>query len=511
MAEKTSKIPAEVRKALPEQYRNKAVISFSKQSDRYYAYLLLGSKYDPKKKRWIDKRLPLGSIKDEKFTYSPTFLREQQIQALSKKLKTEEEKHEQKLKELSQKKEVEKKALQEKNKQVTEVAVKAINQATSKIQEVRQIKKTTYPIGLLLAVCLLASLAGYTSSVGVAGYWKQFHANLRDIFPGLPNETPSHDTVNRLLRLIEPAKFTSLLSLLGLPELKKARHIHIDGQAVRASKTKNCPSGRYVFNAYDSKNHFFITQELINEKANEITHAKSLLESLNLSEHDVFTSDALNTQKELVRYARNKKAHYCLAVKKNQKSLYNSIQENILLHGSQAFKTEKIEAGHGRVETRTASILPAKVLPETILKQWDGLRDGSIVATTTLREFKGGVVDNADTCQTRYFITSLSCNKQQDAEDLTSLIRNHWSIENCLHWVLDVQFNEDRIQATNPNYISNRTLLNKNALNVLSMAQKNYKQNDNLKLSIRSLMQLCSNPYDALETLSRAIDQIKTF
>lgn len=487
MATRKSKIPQEIRDAMPEETRDCAIITFSKRSNRYYAYKLLGVKYDPAKKRGIDQRLPLGSIKDGKFTYSPTYLKEKKISELKNELRAKDEVKKREMKETATK------------------AVQLIEETTVKVEEVRQLAKVRYPINTILTVCLLASFAGYTSAVSIAHYWKQYQSELSEIFDQLPEEIPSHDTINRLLRLIDPKKFNELLSLLSVPQLKQARHIHIDGQAVKASKTKNCQKGRYLFNAYDSKQHFFITHELIEEKTNEITHAKSLLESLALSSGDIFTSDAMNTQKDLVDYARSKEADYCLAVKKNHKGLYKAIVEQILLHGQDANKVSCLDCGHGRIETRSVSILPAKILPANILAQWKDLEKGSIIATSTLREFKGGVVDNKDTFETRYFITSLPCNSQEQAQGIVNIIRDHWSIENCLHWVLDVDFNEDRLQASNPNYLANRTLLIKNALNVLKMAQKSYKDNDKIHYSVKSLMQLCSNPFDALETLSRAI------
>lgn len=487
MATRRSKIPQEIRDAIPEDIRDCAIIGYSKQSGRYYAYKLLGVKYDPVRKRGIDQRLPLGSIKDGKFTYSPTYLKEKKISELKNELRAKDEAKKQEIKETATR------------------AIQSIEKTTVKVEEVRQLAKVRYPINDILTVCLLASFAGYTSAVSIANYWKQHQSELSEIFDQLPEEIPSHDTINRLLRLIDPKKFNSLLSLLSVPQLKKVRHIHIDGQAVRASKTKNCQKGRYLFNAYDSARHFFITHQLIDEKSNEITHAKSLLESLALSSGDIFTSDAMNTQKDLVDFARSKKADYCLAVKKNQRTLYKGIVEQILLHGQDAYQVSSTDCGHGRIETRSASILPAKVLSPNLLAQWKDLKKGSIIATSTLREFKGGVVDNKDTFQTRYFITSLPCNSQEQAEQIVKIIRDHWSIENCLHWVLDVDFNEDRLQASNPNYLANRSLLIKNALNVLKLAQKSYKDNDKIHYSVKSLMQLCSNPFDALETLSRAI------
>jgi len=485
MATRKSKVPQEIRDAIPEEIRDCAIIGFSKRSNRYYAYKLLGVKYDPAKKRGIDKRLPLGSIKDGKFTYSPTYLKEMKIAELKNELREKDEIKKQEIKETANK------------------AIQSIDKTTVKVEEVRQLSKVKYPINDILTVCLLASFAGYTSAVSIANYWKQYQSELSEIFDQLPEEIPSHDTINRLLRLIDPKKFNSLLSLLSVPQLKQACHIQIEGQAVRASKTKDCQKGRYLFNAYDSKQHFFITHKLIDEKSNEITHAKSLLESLALSSGDIFISDAMNTQKDLVSFARSRKANYCLVVKENQRALYKAIVEQILIHGQDVHKVSSPDPG--RIETRSASILPAKVLPANILAQWKDLDNGSIIVISTLREFKGGVVDNKDTFQTRYFITSLPCNSQEQAQEIVKNIRDHWNIENCLHWVLDVDFNEDRLQASNPNYLANRSLLIKNALNVLKLAQKSYKDNDKIHYSVKSLMQLCSNPFDALETLSRTI------
>ncbi len=354
---------------------------------------------------------------------------------------------------------------------------------------------------------MLAAFGGVSDAVGIALYWERCKKELSILFDDFPEELISHDTINRLFRLIDPNRLNSLLEAMVQPLIANnaQRLIHIDGQAVRASKTDKCEGGRYLFNAYDSENHLLLKHLLIDEKENEISNSTELLSALDLRDGDIITADALNTQRSMVEYICSKGAGYCLAVKGNHEMLHKEVTYLFASTDDSRCKTyNSTDTGHGRIEERTTKVLPGSMLSPRFKKEWPALKDGVIVMARTVTTAKSKRSRNSD--ETRYFICSTPWKKDKCADVVADIVRRHWSIENSLHWVLDNDFRQDRIQATDPNYLSNRVLFNKIALNVLKTAQKYYQIRDGRELSIQSLMLLCGTPAGALQTFADALD-----
>lgn len=240
---------------------------------------------------------------------------------------------------------------------------------------------------------------------------------------------------------------------------------------VRASSTAGKHGDRYILSFYDTFNGVVLGQKLVGEKSNEIPVAQEMINHLDL-EATTVTCEALNTQKNFAKKLIQAKANYCLAVKENHKGLYRDLQLAFLDVTEKATKEHSgSELGHGRIETRTIQVLPASGrLPKTVLKEWMGLEQGILIkAVNHIIRKKTG----EQTIDTRYFISSLNFDHEKILEQTGRAVRRHWGVENDLHYTLDVDFNQDRIQCKNLNYLINRVALNKLALAIINRYQKN--------------------------------------
>lgn len=477
----------ELLELIPEELRSVAHCSYHSKQETWYVYRRDGYVYDKEKKRSIDLRTPLGQIKNNTWSYSNTWLRQRQIEALQAKV-------------AEPKNPIEEKA----NSPRVREAVKQLQEKTEAVQDPRQTLKNSFGLEPILCVMCLAMLGGFTSAASIASYWSRFRYELSLIFPDFPAEDISHDCINRLLRLISPDNFLALMEHFTRAPLAEAmnRVIHIDGKALRGCKGENCAGGRYILNVYESGSHLLMAQELVGVKQNEVTVVVDVLKSLDLREGDIVTGDALHTQRNTVAFLNERKAGWCFALKENQSSLASEVS---FLFASTDDSRKKIfdsdvECAHGRIETRHTQMLPGSMLSKRLKDQWPGLAKGSLIMTVTTR--KGKSNDKIDSSETRYFISSISPKESDAVRKGADVIRSHWSIENSLHWVLDVVFNEDRVHATDSAYITNRSLLNKAAVNVLRVLQATIEKKTGKKISINLLKENCSTPFEALETLA---------
>lgn len=270
-------------------------------------------------------------------------------------------------------------------------------------------------------------------------------------FLELPNGIPDSDTFRRVFERIEPAELSkALYNWLGA-ERKKRGVIAIDGKTI-------CGSGNaehkayHVVSAFVEENQITLGEITVDEKSNEITAIPQLLELIDVSEATV-TIDAMGCQTDIAKKIIDKKADYCLALKGNQTSLYEDVKLYFeSLPAEQAVTTK--EKGHGRIEKREYFLkTDIDWLPQK--ENWVGLNAIGAVKSTVLEK------EEART-ETRYFITSLS-----DVNKFADAVRKHWSIENQLHWQLDVTFCEDSSRARKDNSPLNLNVLRKTSLALL--------------------------------------------
>ena len=386
--------------------------------------------------------------------------------------------------------------------------VQQLKQTLEQVSDQRAQHMITYPLPLVLLVILLATLAGFTSCVQIAAYWKTHREKLASWFSEFPDKDISHDTVRRLIAMVGPKSSSELIERLTKPLISEVqkRLISVDGQAVRASRdeTNRAP---YVLNVRDTANCLTLTQKLIGAKENEITHATELVKSLEIN-GAVVIADALNTQKKFATQIINQGADYILALKNNHARLYEYVVGLFEMNAKPMLEgMPQVELGHGRIETRSVKILAGSKLPETLHKHWIGLEEGCLIQVRKEVENKK---TSEKSVEFRYYFTSIPYvdydqNKQKDLLSLLeTYIRQHWSIENNTHWVLDVVFNQDRLQTINPEYLQGRTSLTKIGLNTL---EKYKKILNNKNLSISSMRVMMSNIDKAIECLEKVYNQ----
>lgn len=493
----TKKIPDSIHALVPSELRSDYGIYWQEKTQRYYVYRDLGYVYDAAKGRSVARRFPLGSIKDGKFQYSPSYLKNQQIAELAKQVSVLQGNSVPSVEQTVQK-------------SGRKGLVKSIRKASRAVEDTRQEAKVCFPLDVVLFVALLAACGGYTSAVSIAIYWRQNRAELEALLENFPEQDISHDTVNRLLRLIDPKYFQQMVRDVCSPLIRKTvpSLVHIDGQAVKASKNAEHKAGYYVFNSYDSTNDLALAAKMIGRKKNEISEAVDLLKMLDLDSSDIVTADAMNTQRELVSYLHGRNVGYCLAVKENQPALASEIRAIFgTTHPDQIRILSDLDADHGRIENRTVRVISGKLLSKVFKERWPGVHAGSLVEATTQTEKKSdaSLGDLRVSRHVRYFITTLKFNDSETKRAM-QIVRQHWSIENKLHWVLDNHFSQDRIQCKNVNYLSNRVALNKIGLNLIRAARNAEIQRGNKAFSIKTYMQLCNTAAGTLDVLALISD-----
>ncbi len=212
-----------------------------------------------------------------------------------------------------------------------------------------------------------------------------------------------------------------------------------------------------MVSAWANENNLVLGQVRVNEKSNEITAIPTLIENLMIKDC-IVTIDAMGTQTYIAEKIIDNAADYILAVKENQKQLLEEIKEEFKF--SKDIETNiSIDIGHGRIETRSCSVISDFSFIENKNDKWKGLNQ--IIKVESIREFKNS--DKQPEKSTRYYISSLNNNTEQ----YQSNIRSHWGgVENKLHRTLDVAFSEDASGKINKNAAQNYSVLLKIALNL---------------------------------------------
>jgi predicted transposase YbfD/YdcC len=287
-------------------------------------------------------------------------------------------------------------------------------------------------------------------------------------FLQLENGIPSHDTFRRVFQAVCPLALQRAL-LAWLQGLRQPADpadgevIAIDGKALRRTFDRAKGLGAlHLVSAWATANGLTLGQVAADAKSNEITAIPHLLDLLDLKDC-VVTIDAAGCQKDIAAQIVAKGGDYVLALKENQPTLYEQVTDYFTQQLDQDTADGKmrghrqVETGHGRTETRHTYVVPA---PKDWVARgrWLGLATLVLVIRESVDHASGKV-----TADVRYFISSLPAR----ARRLAGAVRQHWGIENGLHWVLDVAFNEDRMRQRDRNGIENLALLNRLAVSVL--------------------------------------------
>lgn len=313
----------------------------------------------------------------------------------------------------------------------------------------------------IIVIALCAVLCGAKDWQQVETFGKQRRDWLRR-FLKLPNGIPSHDTFERLFDRLDPRAFQQGFQswVAAIAAKLNIKHIAIDGKTLRGSGSPKL-GPLHLVSAWATEQHLSLGQVATAEKSNEITAIPELLEMLELH-GAVVTIDAMGCQKAIASKIIERGGHFALTVKENQPKLLDDIRNAVGralecdFQGIQHDQHSTEDRGHGRVEKRHYTILYD---PEGITRkdEWESLR----VVGMCVRERQVGTA--AATLEASYFIGS----KVMSAKSYGKVLRNHWGIENNLHWQLDVSFSEDDNRVTKRNGAENLALLRKLALMML--------------------------------------------
>ena len=339
---------------------------------------------------------------------------------------------------------------------------------------------------LCLAIC--AVIAGAEGWEDIEEFGRQKEAWLRRHLR-LENGIPSHDTISRVFRLLKPQVFEAafrawvqvLVERLGL------RQVAIDGKTLRRSHDrKGMKSALHVVSAWSVENRLVLGQTNVDDKSNEIVAIPELLRLLELK-GAIVTIDAMGCQKDIAAAIIASGGEYVLAVKDNQPKLHATLQQHFERRHEAGRRGRgqhhaTRERGHGRREERHAYHTPLPDEAAWIRAAWPSARSvGQVISTATR--------DGVETTEVRYYLSSLS----PDAKRLAAAVRGHWGIENSLHWVLDVSFDEDRSRIQKDHGPANFALLRRIAVNLI--------QRDTSKGSVRKKRKRAAWNEDALLTI----------
>lgn len=313
---------------------------------------------------------------------------------------------------------------------------------------------------VVIAVC--GTMAGAGSFVEIAEYGRRKQDFFRR-FLELNGGVPCHDTFNRVFRHLRPDAFLQcymdwIEDFRGSPE---GDVIAIDGKTLRGTFDSAAEkSSLHDVSAWSTRCQLTLGRIAVDAKSNEITAIPKLLAQIDI-EGAVVTIDAAGCQKAIVADIVECKADYVIGLKGNQEHLHEDVQkafeEHLQLDDAEKGPgfVKRVSKGHGREEERYCHAIPA---PPTLrgFENWAGL--ATIVMVLTIRYVKGKA-----TTEPRYFISSLPAK----ARRLLHAVRSHWGIENGLHWVLDVTFDEDRKRIWKDHGPANLANLNRMALSLL--------------------------------------------
>ena len=296
----------------------------------------------------------------------------------------------------------------------------------------------------IIAIAICAVTCGADSWLEVAEYGETREEWLKT-FLELPNGIPSHDTFGRVFALLDAKAFEASFTAWAhdIAALTMGQVIAIDGKTIRRSYDAASAMGPiHLVSAWAVSNGIVLGQVQVDQKSNEITAIPVLLEMLQIA-GQIVTIDAMGCQKSIAKTIRARGGDYVLAVKDNQPRLHTKIQESFAEADAQEYAHtsydtwESVEKGHGRIETRRCTVIDDA---DHLLHIQGVKEEGEWPELKTLVRMESERrIDDKIQSQTRYYISSLSA----DAQQIGKAVRDHWGVENNLHWVLDMAFRED--------------------------------------------------------------------
>lgn len=340
-----------------------------------------------------------------------------------------------------------------------------------------------HDFGAMIVISVMGVICGCNGWTQVEDFAKAKEAWLRT-FLSLPNGIPSHDTFGRLFARLDPEAFERCFMawMSALVETCGGKLIAIDGKSIRRSfeHAWDKVGMAHLVSAFVAQNQMVIGQLAVEGKSNEITAIPKLLDLLDLKD-SVVTIDAMGCQKDIARKIVDGGGDFVLSLKDNHPTLHakaDALMTEAMLDqikGGDATAdgsdgsvrrsfVEKTEEGHGRIETRRILVTDDIEALGSAAKGWIGL--GSVILVESTRQDLGDLTGKVSV-ERRLYISSIKGEAALDAVKMGGYVREHWCVENKLHWQLDVSFDEDQRRIRKDNGAENFSRLCRIALNLL--------------------------------------------
>lgn len=340
------------------------------------------------------------------------------------------------------------------------------------VKDPRDLGKVKHILEDVLRIALLGTICACDDYEEIHDFVCERHKELREMgFLELSNGIPSKYTIERVVESVNPKQLRSCLDACRdtIKESLSGKHVIYDGKKLRGEnpKSRGC-NGLYILNAWVSETEICLAEERVDDKTNELTVLPAALAMLWLT-GALVSVDAMGTHRPIAEQILLQGGDYLMVLKENQPILCELV-ESMFKVGKPISVYTSEEKGHGRQECRECSLLDTKLLKqEGMYEPWPGLKH--IVRMRRVRTINGVKSE-----ETVYYLSS---EEKDEASYYAKRIREHWGIENKLHWHLDVTFKEDQCRARSENGAVNLSAMRKYALELLK------KQDDKLSLKRR--------------------------
>ena len=330
----------------------------------------------------------------------------------------------------------------------------------------RHTRNRRHLLGDVLVIAVCGVIVGCTGPTSIARWAKAKKEWLQEVL-ALPHGIPSRDCIRRVLSALQPQAFQKcfqswIAACLVGAEKGSGTTISIDGKTMRRSHDRAAGLGPlHLVSAWASEQGLALGQVATEEKSNEITAIPELLDQIDV-QGAVVTIDAMGCQKEIAEKIVTEQGDYVLAVKDNQPKLHQAIQAFFTAHleddlqGTPHRRHETCETGHGRSDERYYYL--AKLPRDFPLQEaWPSVKAIGMAVRITEKN------DGTTSDDVRHFIVSRYLSGPRFAQ----AVRGHWGIENSLHWVLDVTFDEDQSRTRKRHMANNLSWLRRFAISLL--------------------------------------------
>lgn len=360
------------------------------------------------------------------------------------------------------------------------------------IEDPRAERNQLYTLSEIILVTFLAVICGAEGWQDVENYGKAKIDYLRK-YLDYTNGVPSDDTIRRLFRSVNPDTFKTIFCewVNCIANIVDAKVIAIDGKANRRSYDDD-KNMLHIVSAFATEARVVLGQEKVSDKSNEITAIPKLLELLDVKGH-IITIDAMGCQYAIANKIVAKEGDYIFSLKGNQ----GTLSDDVTLYFNTTNNKKALscctdyDKGHGRIETRECIVCNDVQWLRDMHPNWQTIN--SIIQINSTREFKD---ETKTTQESRYYISSL---KESTPQGALLAVRQHWGIENSLHWVLDMSFNEDysRIRKENAPHVM--AIIRHIALNLLRRCKPK-------RQSIKGFRKICAWDDSSLSQVISKVD-----